>query len=108
MAFHYTTEYRLGRRGTVHRTYGGLRALLAIGFDLALALVFGLIEFGLLAAWFGVVAVYRVAVWGVATAFKLAVALLGLPLRLARAVSGSGSGSGRAPAKPALALFEDF
>jgi hypothetical protein len=46
MALTYQTEYRLGRRGTcVTRTYGGVRALVAIAADLTLALIFGV--FGL-------------------------------------------------------------
>jgi hypothetical protein len=46
MALIYQTEYRLGRRGTcVTRTYGGVRALVAIAADLTLALIFGV--FGL-------------------------------------------------------------
>ena len=44
MAWTYQVEYRLGTRGgRVTRTYGGVRALLAIGFDLMLGLVFGAI-----------------------------------------------------------------
>ena len=42
MALTYQTEYRLGHRGThVTRTYGGVRAFIAIAIDLALALIFG-------------------------------------------------------------------
>ena len=51
MALTYQTEYRLGLRGTrVTRTYGGVRAFIAIAIDLALALIFG--AFGLV---FGVI-----------------------------------------------------
>ena len=51
MALIYQTEYRFGRRGRcITRTYGGVRALVAIAADLTLALIFGV--FGLA---FGVV-----------------------------------------------------
>jgi hypothetical protein len=44
MAWTYQAEYRLGTRGgRVTRTYGGVRALLAIASDLMLGLVFGAI-----------------------------------------------------------------
>lgn len=106
MAFQYTTEYRLGRRGQVCRTYDGLQALIAIAFDLALALVFGLVGLGLRTVRWCVMTAYRVARWCVMTAFRMAVALLGLPLRAIRAVSLASSGRGAA--KPAWASFDEL
>ena len=38
MSFIYTTEYRLGRRGRINRSYTGIQALIAIAFDLAPAI----------------------------------------------------------------------
>jgi hypothetical protein len=43
MALHYQTEYRLGRRGRVCRSYTGFRAFLAIFLDLTLGMVFELL-----------------------------------------------------------------
>jgi hypothetical protein len=106
MAFHYTTEYRLGRRGRVSRTYGGLQALIAITFDLALALVFGLIGLGMQAARRCLVAAYRVARWCVMTAYRVVVALLGLPLRAIRGLSFASSA--RTVAKPAWAGLDEL
>jgi hypothetical protein len=40
MALYYHTEYRLGRRARIHRSYTGLRALVAIFFDLIFGLIF--------------------------------------------------------------------
>ena len=47
MAFTYTTEYCLGRRGRINRSYTGMRALIAIAFDLGLAFSFGLVGLGI-------------------------------------------------------------
>jgi hypothetical protein len=43
MALHYQTEYRLGRRGRVSRSYTGFRAFLAIFLDLTFGMVFELV-----------------------------------------------------------------
>jgi hypothetical protein len=40
MALHYQTEYRLGRRGRVSRSYTGVRALVAIFLDLTVGMLF--------------------------------------------------------------------
>jgi hypothetical protein len=61
MALHYQTEYRLGCRGRICRSYTGFPAFVAIGLDLVFGLLF---EF-------------------VATMFALAVRLLILTVRLA-------------------------
>lgn len=98
MAIRYTTEYRLGRRGRVCRTYGGLRALIAIGSDLALGLLFGLI-LGLLRL------VQGSARRCIATACRLGIALCRLPLRVIRAAVAS---RGHVAAKPAWASPDEL
>ncbi len=52
MALHYQTEYRLGDRGRICRSYTGFQAFLAIGFDLLFGLFFELVCSAMaLAAW---------------------------------------------------------
>src|SRR3954447_24385712 len=110
MAWTYQAEYRLGLRGgRVTRTYGGIRAFLAIAFDLALALVFGAI--GLV---FRVIQWAGWLVWNLLRLTVLAIrdvlAVLGryvtaailLPWRSAR------PGPQQAPAKPAWVAFDDL
>ena len=43
MALHYQTEYRIGGRGRISRSYTGFPAFLAIFFDLVFGLVFELV-----------------------------------------------------------------
>ena len=43
MALHYQTEYRLGNRGRVCRSYSGFQAFVAIGLDLVFGLFFELV-----------------------------------------------------------------
>ena len=43
MALHYQTEYRLGNRGRVCRSYTGFQAFLAIAIDLVFGLLFELV-----------------------------------------------------------------
>jgi hypothetical protein len=43
MALYYQTEYRLGKRGRISRSYTGLQAFLAIFFDLIFGLIFELV-----------------------------------------------------------------
>jgi hypothetical protein len=93
MAFMYTTEYCLGRRGRINRSYTGIQALIAIAFDLALGFSFGLIGLGLWLVRACVVGVYR-----------FTVAVLSLPLRAVRAVFGPHPG--RKIAKPAWASYD--
>jgi hypothetical protein len=62
MALHYQSEYRLGNRGRVCRSYTGSQAFLAIGFDLIFGLLFELICAGValavgIAAWTALLAV---------------------------------------------------
>jgi hypothetical protein len=44
MALHYQTEYRLGNRGRVCRSYAGFQAFVAIGLDLIFGLFFELVS----------------------------------------------------------------
>jgi hypothetical protein len=44
MALHYQTEYRLGNRGRVCRSYTGFQALVAIFFDLVFGLLFEVVS----------------------------------------------------------------
>ena len=43
MALHYQTEYRVGNRGRICRSYTGFQALIAIVFDLVFGLTFELV-----------------------------------------------------------------
>jgi hypothetical protein len=43
MALHYQTEYRLGNRGRVCRSYTGFQAFIAIAIDLVFGLLFELV-----------------------------------------------------------------
>jgi hypothetical protein len=43
MALHYQTEYRLGSRGRICRSYTGFQAFVAICFDLVFGLIFELV-----------------------------------------------------------------
>jgi hypothetical protein len=95
MTFQYTTEYCLGRRGRVCRTYSGVQALIAIAFDLALGFTFGLIGLGLWLVRLCVVKTYRVVV-----------ALVSLPFRVVRAVSVACSP--RATSKPAWVTLDEL
>ena len=95
MPFEYKTEYGLGRRGRVCRTYSGIQALVAIAFDLVLGFSFGLIGLGL---W-----LVRLCV---VTAYRVAVVLVCLPLKAVRAVAVPHAG--RAFAKPAWATLDEL
>lgn len=76
MALHYQTEYALGNRGRVRRTYSGMQALIAIAVDLLLGLFFGLIGLAI-----------RVVGSLLVTTIRAAVAAMRIPLRVARAVA---------------------
>lgn len=106
MALQYTTEYGLGRRGKVSRTCHGPQALIAITFDLALALVFGLIGLGLRAVCWCVTTCWRAVRWCVVTVYRTVTLALSLPLRAIRAVCEARPG--RRPAKPAWTAFDDL
>ena len=110
MALTYQTEYRLGRRGAcVTRTYGGVRALVAIAADLTLALIFG--AFALV---FGVIG------WALWLAWHLCrlvvLALRDVVLTLARFVRdvitlpwrATRPDSRRLASKPAWASFDEL
>ena len=95
MAFMYSTEYTLGRRGRIRRTYSGVQALIAIAFDLTLGLTFGLIGPGLWLVRSSVV-----------TAYRLFVNLFRMPLQAVRSLSGVYPS--RRVAKPAWASFDEL
>ena len=95
MAFVYTTEYRLGRRGRINRSYTGIQALIAIAFDLTLGFTFGVIGLGL---WVSLVCVM--------TAYRFTFAVLTLPFKVVRAIFPSQTGRG--VAKPAWASLEEL
>jgi hypothetical protein len=110
MALTYQTEYRLGRRGVcVTRTYGGVRAFVAIAADLTLALIFG--AFGLV---FGVIGwtlwlayhLVRLAVLAirdvVSTLARFVGDVITLPWRLTRMNRRPRAG------KPAFASFDEL
>jgi hypothetical protein len=110
MALTYQTEYRLGRRGVcVTRTYGSIRALVAIAADLTLALIFG--AFGLV---FGVIGwtlwlAYHLVRLAVLTIVDVASTLarfvrdvITLPWRLAH------MNPRRQASKPAFASFDEL
>jgi hypothetical protein len=110
MALIYQTEYRLGLRSTcVTRTYGGVRALVAIAADLTLALIFGV--FGLA---FGIVGWSLWLAWHLCRLVVLAIRdvivtlarfvrdVVTLPWRAAR------SDSRPRLSKPAMAAFDEL
>lgn len=77
MGLYYQTEYRLGRRGRVFRNYTGIKAFLAIGFDLCFLLMF---DFLFAMLFFGLRTILRLS-----TKVLSAVAYtLSVPFRLAR------------------------
>jgi len=110
MALIYQTEYRLWPRGTtVTRTYGGLRALVAIAIDLMLALIFGVfgLVFGL--AWCSLWLAWHLCRLTVLAARDVVVTLarfvgevIALPWRAAR------PNSNRSVNKPILASFDEL
>jgi hypothetical protein len=110
MTLIYQTEYRLGRRGAcVTRSYGGVRAVVAIAADLTLALIFGV--FGLA---FGVIGWTLWLVWHF---FRLVfIALRDILLSLGRFVRAvitlPWQASRRQPSplvnKPAWASFDEL
>jgi hypothetical protein len=117
MSVCYQTEYCLGRRGRVCRTYSGIQALIAITFDLALGLIFGLIGLGwrlvrclfdlALGVIFGLIGLgWRLVRCLTVTTCRVAVALVSLPLRAARAIVGQAAGC--PVVKPRLAAFDEF
>ncbi len=91
----YKTEYQSGRRVRIGRNYAGLRALVGILLDLAVALVFGIVGLAI-----------RLVRWVLVTACRFVVGLLALPFRVARAVSDGFRR--RAVAKPAWVLADEL
>jgi hypothetical protein len=117
MAWTYQAEYRLGTRGgRVTRTYGGVRALLAIAFDLMLGLVFGAIGLVFRAiGWTGWL-VYRVIRWTGWLVWNLlrfiAIAIRDILEALGRFVTAAillpWRSPRRLPAKPRWVAFDDL
>jgi hypothetical protein len=109
MALTYQTEYHLGRRGRVTRTYGGVRALVAISADLTLAAIFG--AFGLV---FGLIGWTLWLTWRLCRLVVLAIRelilalarflgdVITLPWRVARRLQASRA------SKPVLASFDEL
>ena len=95
MTFTYSTEYRLGPKRRITRTYGGVQAMIAIAFDLVLGLTFA--SFGL--------TLWMFRAFG-AQACRVIVGFLAFPIKAARAVAS------RLPrrriAKPAWASFDEL
>jgi hypothetical protein len=117
MSVRYQTEYYLGRRGRVCRTYSGIQALIAITFDLILGLIFGLVGLGwrlvrrlfdlAFGVIFGLIGLgWRLVRCLTVTTCRVAVALVSLPLRAARAIVGQAAGC--PVVKPRLAAFDEF
>jgi hypothetical protein len=109
MALIYQTEYHLGRRGKVTRTYGGVRALVAIAADLTLAFIFGVFALA-----FGLVGLVLRLAWGLCRLVVIALRelllalarflrdVITLPARVARRYPGRRGG------KPVLASFDEL
>jgi hypothetical protein len=71
MSLYYHTEYRLGKRGRISRSYTGFQALAAIVFDLAFGLVFELVCLSLALA-------TALVVWSFFVSCRMLVLALGL------------------------------
>jgi hypothetical protein len=89
MGLYYQTEYRLGSRGRVCRSYTGFQAFVAIAFDLLFGLIFEMVATLISMAARLVVVVVRLAVrilkihWRIlVAAMTLVVYLLTLPFAL--------------------------
>jgi hypothetical protein len=121
MAWTYQVEYRLGTRGgRVTRTYGGVRALLAIAFDLVLGLVFGAIGLVFRAIGWAGWLVYRAIRWTGWLVWNLlrlvVIAIRDILLTLGRFVTAvvmlpwrsSRPAPGRLPAKSRWVAFDDL
>ena len=80
--------------------------MIAIAFDLALGLVFGLIGLVWWLVWGCIGMAYWVVWFGVVTACRLVIAVIGLPLRAIRAVSDASSS--RAVVKPAWVSLDEL
>jgi hypothetical protein len=78
MALHYQTEYRLGNRGRICRSYTGFQALFAIAFDLVFGLAFELVTLVVALAARLVVLVARFAVRVLRVHWKIMVAAMTL------------------------------
>jgi len=105
MALHYQTEYRLGNRGRICRSYTGFQALIAIAFDLVFGLAFELVMLVVVLAARLVVRILTVNWKLMVAAMTLLVYLVTLPFALLheavnRFRSRGGSGSDDAEPYP--------
>jgi hypothetical protein len=76
MALHYQTEYRLGNRGRVCRSYTGFQAFVAIGLDLFFGLFFELVSAMIGLAWKIVEATTRFAIHVLRVHWRILVATM--------------------------------
>jgi hypothetical protein len=121
MAFTYTTEYCLGRRGRINRSYTGIQAMIAIGFDLALGFSFAIIGLGVWLVRASVVTLSRFIATVmrlpfrvglslfqscVVSSYQLGVVLFHAPFRIVRTLFPRRVHRGAA--KPAWATFEEL
>ena len=121
MAFTYSTEYCLGPRGRISRSYTGIQAMIAIGFDLALGFSFAIMGIGIWLLRASVVTLtrfiatlmhlpFRVGLSlfrsCVVTFYQLGVVLFHAPIRFARTLFPHGLRRGAA--KPTWASFEEL
>ncbi len=99
MALYYQTQYRLGRRGRVCRSYTGFQAFVAILFDLVFGLIFEVVAsvfalaFRLMFLSLGLAVQLLKITWSVAIAvMTVVVSVLTLPFAiLHQLVTGSSS-----------------
>ena len=82
MALYYQTEYRLGRRGRISRSYTGFQAFCAILFDLVFGLVFELVTIVISLALRVVFRVLQVAVVVLGKSWSVLVAIMAAALFL--------------------------
>jgi hypothetical protein len=78
MALHYQTEYRLGNRGRICRSYTGFQAFVAIFFDLIFGLLFEFVSMAIGLAVRLAVLVVQLAVQMLKINWKLLVAAMTL------------------------------
>ena len=105
MGLYYQTEYRLGRRGRVIRTYTGIRAFLAIAIDLLFVLTFDLVLGLLFFVLLMVLKLIKAIAYGFSVPFRLA---RWVSLKLARRARAAHEYDHSLPLKPAWTSFEEI
>jgi hypothetical protein len=122
MAFYYQTEYRLGRRGRIRRSYTGIRAFVAIFLDLVFGLIFETVATAMALVFRVVTLAFQLAMHVIKTGGKILVAalaavvfILTLPFALvhqavqrAGSIRPDGHGAGPAALKPDWALGREL